>query len=266
MIASVVASVVAAAKQRQKETAIGAIAAALLVVFVAVAYAWNSDRPGAAEQASALSGVSSPPAAPASVVSNRPVILANDPVPAPATASAGAIPLVTRSRPRIDDQRSAAKNTRGGPTGISIPKVPSRVMPGLDSVLRARGAPGSEVGESFIVQPPPLTVGSRPLTFEREDPVNQAQPARLIGTLPIPRIPGHLAGIEGEVRVRFTVDALGQPVISSLSVVSSSDKALTAAVLKVIPDLRFEPAQTGGADPKPVGDVVQLEFLFRPNK
>ena len=265
MIASVVAAVVAAAKQWQKETVIGAIAAALLVVFVAVAYAWNSDRPGAAEQASALSGVSSPPAAPASVVSNRPVILANDPAPAPVTAPAGAIPLVTRSRPRIDDQRSAAKNTRG-PTGISIPKVPSPVMAGLDSVVRARGASGSEVGESFVVQPPPLTVGSRPLTFERDDPVNQAQPARLIGTLPTPRIPAHLAGIEGEVRVRFTVDALGQPVISSLSVVSSSDKALTAAVLKVIPDLRFEPAQTGGPDPKPVGDVVQLEFLFRPNK
>jgi hypothetical protein len=55
--------------------------------------------------------------------------------------------------------------------------------------------------------------------------------------------------------------------MSTLSVVASPDPLLTAAVRKVIPGIRFEPARTGGSDSKPVGDVVQIGFRFaRPNR
>jgi hypothetical protein len=66
--------------------------------------------------------------------------------------------------------------------------------------------------------------------------------------------------------VRFDVDVTGRPVISTVSVLSSPNTILTAAVLKVIPTIRFEPARSGGPDSKPIADVVQLGFQFRPTK
>ena len=72
--------------------------------------------------------------------------------------------------------------------------------------------------------------------------------------------------MQGEVRVRFDVDVTGHPIMATVSVVSSPNSMLTAAVLKVIPGIRFEPARSGGSDPKPINDVVQLGFQFRPTK
>jgi TonB family protein len=87
----------------------------------------------------------------------------------------------------------------------------------------------------------------------------------LIGALPTPRYPAQLNGTEGEVRVRFQVDSLGRPVPSSISVVRSSNELFTAATLKVIPELRFEPARTGGAESRPRSDIVQIGFQFKPS-
>jgi len=84
----------------------------------------------------------------------------------------------------------------------------------------------------------------------------------LIGELPTPRIPDQLAGIQGEVRVQFKVDPVGQPVMSTFVVITSPHPLLTAAVRNVIPGMRFEPAHTGGADPKPIADVVHIWFQF----
>ena len=68
--------------------------------------------------------------------------------------------------------------------------------------------------------------------------------------------------MEGEVRVRFNVDTNGAPVMSTFEVVTSPNPLLTAAVRKVVPGMRFEPARTGGPDAKPIADVVQIAFRF----
>jgi outer membrane biosynthesis protein TonB len=71
-----------------------------------------------------------------------------------------------------------------------------------------------------------------------------------------------MADIKGEVRVRFTVDIYGVPVMSTFTALTSPSPLLTAAVRKVIPEMRFEPARTGDPDDKPVVDVVQIGFQF----
>ncbi|MFL5638188.1 MAG: energy transducer TonB, partial [Gemmatimonadaceae bacterium] len=86
--------------------------------------------------------------------------------------------------------------------------------------------------------------------------------ARLIGELPTPRIPTQVTDVEGDVRVRFTVDAQGQPIMSTFAVVTSPHPLLTAAVRRVIPEMHFEPARTGGADGRAIPDVVETSFRF----
>jgi TonB family protein len=71
-----------------------------------------------------------------------------------------------------------------------------------------------------------------------------------------------MSDVEGEVRVRFSVDTQGQPVMSTFAVVRSPNPLLTAAVRKVIPSMHFVPASTGGSDPKPIADVVETSFRF----
>ena len=75
-------------------------------------------------------------------------------------------------------------------------------------------------------------------------------------------MPNQVADVEGEVRVRFNVDTEGRPVMATFEVVNSPNPLLTSAVRQVIPGMRFEPARTGGADAKPVVDVVQIGFQF----
>jgi TonB family protein len=104
-------------------------------------------------------------------------------------------------------------------------------------------------------------VSQRRPTFD-DDQANAPQRARLVGELPTPKVPAQVADVEGEVRVRFNVDSLGRPVLESFAVVSSPNPLLTAAVRKVIPTMRFEPAKTAGPDVRSIGDIVQIGFQF----
>jgi len=266
---SIAASIAAALRQRPKAAGISVGAVALLVVLATVSRAWSeSGQPAAAEETSPLSGTGSVSARPAPGVSSRPAILANGPAKAPATAAVAAN-AVGLSRARVADQRGPVKkpaDRKGEPARISIPSVSSALTADFDSIVRARSGSTARVGESFSVQPPPVSISARRLTFEPDDQVNEPQRARLIGTLPTPRYPHQLMDVQGDVRVRFEVDASGRPVMSSLSVLNSPNIYLTTAVLKVIPGLRFEPARSRGPDSKAVGDVVQVGFQFRPTK
>jgi tetratricopeptide (TPR) repeat protein len=172
------------------------------------------------------------------------------------------------ARPRAAEQRTPARNDseRRTAPAISIPTIPSTLMASFDSALRAQPIPTGGIGETPVMPAPIVGGGSGGLTFERYDPVNSHQPARLIGTLPTPRASNAVRDVHGDVLVRFEVDSSGRPVVSSFSVVNSPNQILSAAVLRVIPGLRFEPARSGGAEPKPVPDVVQLKFQFRPTK
>ena len=65
--------------------------------------------------------------------------------------------------------------------------------------------------------------------------------------------------VRGSVGVAFIVDSRGEPVVSSLQVVISSDEAFSQAVREALPRMRFTPAELNG---QKVGQVMQLTFGF----
>jgi TonB family protein len=263
-----VATLMAEVKQRQKATVIVVGVVATLAILATASRAWTEQEPPTIGGEASLASVSSTGAPTTSGASTRSALAAIDPANAPATAAAAATP-VTASRIRLADQRPAAKKpTDSRPeqqTRIAIPKVSAALTAGFDSVVRARSASSGTEGDPLVQLASAVATPQR-IRFDRDDAVNQAQRAQLIGSLPVPRYPAQLVDVQGEVRVRFDVDVTGRPVMSTVSVLSSPNTILTAAVLKVIPTIRFEPARTGGSDSKAVGDVVQLGFQFRPTK
>jgi TonB family protein len=258
----IIASVVAAVKERQRATAVGIVSIATLVILASVSSAWSES--GAFETAGRAAEPSRAIATPL-IPTGSSVSPAKDAEKTPAVASPAPTP-VPRDR---EEQRVTAKKpadrraSEGAP--ISIPKISATLAGNFDSVVRARTELSRAITEAGPTEPLPVTSSGQPL-FAPGDAASAPQRAQLIGALPTLRYPAQLGNVEGEVRVRFQVDSLGRPVTSSISVVRSSNSLFTAATLKVIPELRFEPARTGGADSRPVSDVVQIGFQFKPTK
>ena len=128
-----------------------------------------------------------------------------------------------------------------------------------DSIAHAsEQAPG--VGQGFSKQFWTSGIDKR----SSESPAGPTS-ARLLGTMPDPVYPVFLRknNVEGEVVVQFVVDETGKPDMSTLEVVRSPHDAMTASVRKVIEQIRFEPARTGGTNPKPRTEVVRSSFLFK---
>jgi TonB family protein len=150
--------------------------------------------------------------------------------------------------PRPDDKKFA------------VPAISTSMISHLDSVVSKAGvAPREDV---FSVQPTAIAFGNQHLTFGSTNESAAPTRARLVGELPTPLIPPQASDVEGVVRVRFTVDAQGQPLMSTFTIVTSPDPLLAAAVRRVIPQMRFEPARAGGVDGKPISDVVETSFRF----
>jgi len=136
-------------------------------------------------------------------------------------------------------------------------------MLNVDSAVSAAGARTKSLTESIAPDVGTLPSLSAPSSFDNaEFSATRAHRALLIGTLPAPTLPNYFAGAEGEVVVSFAVDIRGRPMMATFSVVRSPDPMLSSAVRKVIPALRFEPAQTAGPDPKRVVDTVQVVYRF----
>ena len=126
----------------------------------------------------------------------------------------------------------------------------SRQQTRLRLPLRARANAPRLVNEpAAIALPPANGEAAAVVSSAREVQTALPQLARLIGKLPAPHYPEQLIDVQGDVRVRFDVDASGRPVMSSLAVMSSSNEFFTASVFKVIPGLRFVPAVSGGTLP-----------------
>jgi TonB family protein len=199
--------------------------------------------------------------APALTVSDRPAIVA--PSPSPAARE-------TPPRPRVVEERSTPKKAidkKAEPKNIAIPSVSSAMMSRLDSLASKAATTSGQASDAITVQAAPTNFGGQRSNFDYSDHSSSPQRARLIGDMPIPRIPDQVADVEGEVRVRFNVDTDGKPVMSTLAVIASPNPLLTTAVRKVIPGMRFEPARSSGVDSKPKGDVVQIGFQFaRPRR
>ena len=265
----VAGTITTAISHRKKEIAVVVGAVVLVAGLTTVSQALMKSQQSASElQATALptSGQTTAPSVTAGVAKHLAPV--NDRPKAPAVAAAEATP-VAPSRTRVVEQRTSPKRATDNrdTRAIAIPTMSSAVMAGFDSVVRAHTNAPRLVSEPLAVALPPAN-GEAAAIFSsaREGQVPPPQRARLIGKLPAPHYPEQLRDVEGDVRVRFEVDASGRPVMSSLTVVSLSNEFFTNAVFKVVPGLRFEPAISGGADSKPIPDVVQLSFAFRPLK
>jgi tetratricopeptide (TPR) repeat protein len=188
-----------------------------------------------------------------------------NPIPVPVSVAPASIADNSKTaKPRVTEERTTSKKTPDKksepPQRVTMPSLSTAVQSGLDAVAARAAAVTGNTPETFNVQAPTVFAPRRP-TFE-EDHGNVPQRARLIGELPTPHVPSQVMDVEGEVRVRFNVDSLGRPVLESFQVVNSPNPLLTAAVRKVIPGMRFEPARTAGPDAKAIGDVVQIGFQF----
>jgi tetratricopeptide (TPR) repeat protein len=185
-----------------------------------------------------------------------------------AVSSASPVPIMTSAgtaHPRAVEEHGSFRNPpqkQKKDNGIAIPGVSSSVMSGLESlaVNASRGAARSS--EPLMIQPAAEALPTRPTSFLEADQLVQPQRARLIGAEPQPVVPRELAGRNGDVTVQFNVDTEGRPVMSSLTVLKTSSPMLTEAVKNVIPEMRFEPARTGGLHSQPAVDVVVVPFRF----
>jgi len=243
----------------KKESVIGVVA----VVVGLLALAVVMDARGVAE-GDQLPGLTSVAAAESPrVLPTAPVDLGNSVATVPTIAADNA-KSVAAVRPRVVEERPAAtkktseKKEESKP--VAIPGMSTALMSSLESVA-TKTANNSQVAES-IYTPTQAPLTSTRSVFNNSQPAAVPIRARLIGDLPTPRVPPQVADVEGEVRVRFNVDVDGRPMMSTLEVLNSPNPLLATAVRKVIPTMRFEPARTGGDDPKAIVDIVQIGFQF----
>jgi TonB family protein len=144
---------------------------------------------------------------------------------------------------------------------VAIPTFSSSAMSRLDSAV-ARASTAGANRDLLAMPGGQIAVGSGRARFDEPEQNAAPQRAQVIGGLPTPKVPDQLADIEGDVRVQFTVDTDGQPVMSTFAVVASPNSLLTAVVRKAVSGMRFEPAKTGGKDSRPVSDLVQIAYKF----
>ena len=261
-VKGIVGTITGSVRARQKEIAIVAGAVALVAALTTVSQGLIKSQQGAAQKTTSRA-----PTAQATVPAVMTTALVNDRPKPPAVASAEATPVAPSSKARVVEQRTPAKKAPEQ-RAIAIPTMSSTVLAGFDSVVRARTTAPRLASEPSAVILPPVSGAVEAIVSPSRDAAQVALPqrARLIGELPAPHYPERLTDVAGDVRVRVQVDASGRPIMSSLYVLNSSNEFFTAAVFKVIPGLRFEPALSGGADSHPTTDVVQLAFAFRPAK
>lgn len=176
-------------------------------------------------------------------------------------ASANGVKIQVKAHTEEHSSSKKSDDSRADNRKLTLPTISTAVMSNLDSVA-SKAAESSANRPEPVITVPTTTFGSRrasfDLSYRSTDPIR----ARLIGELPTPQVSERMADVEGEVRVRFSVDTQGQPVMSTFAVVRSPNPLLTAAVRKVIPSMHFVPASTGGSDPKPIADVVETSFRF----
>lgn len=81
---------------------------------------------------------------------------------------------------------------------------------------------------------------------------------------PAPEYPQGLRemNIDGEVLAQFVVNQAGQAEMRSFRVLKSTHEGFVAAVRRVLPRMRFYPAELDGC---PVRQLVQLPFAFKVN-
>jgi protein TonB len=97
--------------------------------------------------------------------------------------------------------------------------------------------------------------------LQRLDPLRVDELPVPVVSNPPPVYPQALqqAHVGGQVVVEFLIDSTGVIDLGSLRVVESTDNQFTQAVRRVLPRMRFLPAQLG---PRAVGVTVRQPFVF----
>lgn len=133
----------------------------------------------------------------------------------------------------------------------------------LDSAMRAAGGGASSSAGDALTR---ASVTFTPSLLEKPaagmTAPKSAQP-ELIGGMPKIAYPPALRAkgreVQGQVLVEFSVDTLGRPDMSTLSVLQSDHELFTAAVRKAVPSMRFVPGQENG---RKVRTLVTKQFRF----
>ena len=252
------------------------IAGMIIVVIALLSLAVAKDSHAGSEADVAAAAGALPTHDPAAVNLMAPIAASQPGIPpressnAPGSTAADNSAKNTAPKPRVMEEKDPPKkadakadnNAKTDNKKIALPALSSSVMSRLDSLAARAADASSRVGDPVTIQPSLNNIGNHRSSFDYSEQASGPQRARLIGELPTPRVPERMADIEGEVRVRFNVDTEGVPIMSTFAVVNSPSPLLTVAVRKVIPEMRFEPARSGGPDSKPIGDVVQIGFQF----
>src|SRR4029077_640593 len=146
--------------------------------------------------------------------------VANNPVSVSAPAIPNAPSKTSIQRPSVSEERNTSRKgteQKSEPKSVAIPKFSKATLSRLDSAAAIAAFVPVREGDAISEQPGPVIIGNQrsTLDFSEQTPTGP-QRARLIGELPTPRVPSQISDVEGEVRVRFTVDTDGRPVISTL--------------------------------------------------
>lgn len=244
------------------------VAGIIVVVGALLLLAVAKDRARADLGSDPIAGVSARDFAAPSVPATRSSVVSSVRAPVDLNAAVPAVkPAAAKppaARPRAEERAPARKTEEAAKPEIrklALPTISNSVMSHLDS-LASKAAIDAARSEPLNVAPTMTGLATARPTFDVSDQNRAPTRARLIGELPTPRVPSAVADVEGDVRVRFSVDADGNPVMSTFAVVRSPNPLLTAAVRKVIPFMRFEPARTGGSEDRPTVDVVEAGFRF----
>jgi protein TonB len=80
-----------------------------------------------------------------------------------------------------------------------------------------------------------------------------------------PRYPERLrvAGVNGQVRIRFVVDTTGRVEATSVQIIESTHELFTSAVRDILPALRFKPSEANG---QRVKSLAEMSFEFQITK
>lgn len=247
---ALVSSVGAFLQKRRVAAIVGVSVITLPLAAWAVAGAVRSGQPEWVVNAPAAQ---SPPA-------NDPVVLAGASLADPTkTHAAEALKDSLARSAAAKASASKPTETKSEPEDIKMPTAPSVVVR-IDST-RAMSASVPVGGESVLRH---LATATDFRSGAAALPAGAPVRARLIGALPTPRYPAQqLRGrTGGEVRVRFDVDTLGRPVMSTFSVVGTPLPQLASAVREVIPGIRFEPARSPWPESRKMVETVELAFQF----
>lgn len=155
---------------------------------------------------------------------------------------------------------------------LPLPVLPDLVPIDADAMLLVSGvvsvAPDftRRVSRPDDFVPPRSGAGQRPgslaqaLALERMDTRLDELPVPMVNNPP-PRYPFSLerAHVGGRVVVEFVIDSTGAVDVASLRVLQSTNRLFTEAVQRVMPRLRFLPAQL---QQHAVGALVRQPFVF----